>query len=130
MKHTTVALNILGLMMALPVALGASSEGGWLRHVPANARQRTNPLKDDAEASTAGAKLFRHDCASCHGTDARGRGSRPGLSSDRIHNATDGELEWLLTNGNLAHGMPSWSRLPEAQRWQLVQYLRTLPDNP
>lgn len=57
---------------------------------------------------------------------ARGRGSRPSLHSDRVHKATDGELKGLLTNGNLARGMPSWSRLPEAQRWQIVRYLRTL----
>jgi len=28
-------------------------------------------------------------------------------------------LEWLLTNGSLRNGMPSWSRLPEQQRWRL-----------
>ena len=28
--------------------------------------------------------------------------------------------------GDLGHGMPSWSNLPEAQRWQLVAYLRSI----
>jgi hypothetical protein len=38
--------------------------------------------------------------------------------------ATDGELFWLLKNGY--HGMPRWTRLPEAERWQIVGYLRSL----
>jgi hypothetical protein len=33
----------------------------------------------------------------------------------------------LLTNGDLAHRMPSWSRLREGERWQIVRYLHTLP---
>jgi mono/diheme cytochrome c family protein len=28
--------------------------------------------------------------------------------------------------GGLRHGMPSWSKLLEAQRWQLVAYLRSI----
>jgi len=37
-----------------------------------------------------------------------------------------GALFWFL-NGNLKHGMPpSWSRLPDERRWQLVSYLKSL----
>ena len=49
-----------------------------------------------------------------------------GPQDDPLGNAKPGELQWLLTNGNLGKGMPSWSRLPEQQRWQLVAYLKTL----
>jgi hypothetical protein len=35
-------------------------------------------------------------------------------------------LFWKITNGNTDRGMPSFSKLPELQRWQLVLYLRTL----
>ena len=41
-----------------------------------------------------------------------GRGRRPSLRTPEVRSATDGELFWLLRNGSLAHGMPSWSRLP------------------
>ena len=51
---------------------------------------------------------------------------KPSLKTDRIRTATDGDLEWFLRQGDLAHGMPSWSSLPEAQRWQIVTYLRSL----
>jgi mono/diheme cytochrome c family protein len=51
---------------------------------------------------------------------------KPSLHSARIKSATDGDLEWFLRQGDRAHGMPSWSNLPEAQRWQLVAYLRSI----
>ena len=120
---------LLSIALCAPlVFVGAKDD--WLRSVPASARVRTNPLAADADAPLAGALLHKRNCASCHGIDGAGSGSRPSLQTSRVHNATDGELEWLLTNGNLAHGMPSWSRLPESQRWQLVRFLRTLPTSP
>jgi len=51
---------------------------------------------------------------------------KPPLRSEHIRSATDGDLEWFLRQGDLAHGMPSWSSLPEAQRWQLIAYLRSI----
>jgi mono/diheme cytochrome c family protein len=121
-----IAAIVATLALTAFPALSAMNND-WRDKVPDKFRARTNPLNDDAEAAAAGAKLFQHDCASCHGADATGRGSRPSLKSDRVHNATDGELDWLLRNGSMARGMPSWSRLPEAERWQIVRYLRTLP---
>jgi mono/diheme cytochrome c family protein len=46
--------------------------------------------------------------------------------SERVRNATDGDLAWLLRNGNSWKGMPSWSSMPDARRWQVVAYLRSL----
>lgn len=107
-----------------------AAEGGWLKRVPAAARTRQNPFANDPEAAGAGRKLFIEHCASCHGQNAEGTGRKPSLRSRRVHEATDGELEWLLTNGSLFRGMPSWSALPEEQRWQIVTYLRSLPPLP
>ncbi len=104
----------------------AAGDGAWLKNVPEKDRARANPLAGDADAPAAGAKLFRQHCAACHGEDANGKGKKPSLRSEHVRGATEGELQWLLTNGSLKNGMPSWSRLPEAQRWQLVSYLKTL----
>jgi len=39
-------------------------------------------------------------------------------------------LFWKITNGNPDRGMPSFSKLPEPQRWQLVLFVRKLkPEN-
>jgi cytochrome c oxidase cbb3-type subunit 2 len=94
--------------------------------VPDKARNRLNPFAGEATAVAAGAKLFRQNCASCHGDDATGLSNRPSLHSERVRAASPGELEWLLKNGSMRNGMPSWSRLPEQQRWQIVAFLKSL----
>jgi hypothetical protein len=43
-----------------------------------------------------------------------------------VQRQTDGVLFWKISNGNTSRGMPSFSKLPELQRWQLVLYIRTL----
>ena len=104
----------------------ATAAGSWQMHVPEKERARANPYAEDQEAVQAGAKMFHQHCASCHGKDAEGKGKKPSLRSERIEAATPGEIQWLLKNGSLVAGMPSWSRLPEEQRWQLVAYVKSL----
>ena len=108
-----------------------AADGSWLKHVPDADRQRINPLAGQADAIAAGGRMFEDHCAKCHGPDALGRGKRPSLRSDRVQHATDGEIFWLLKNGNLAKGMPTWAALPEPMRWQIIAYLKSLgPDAP
>ena len=123
------SLLVLTLLVA-PAIARADQRGTWLAKVPAKDRDRPNPLSNDPQANDAGAKIFARNCASCHGKDARGTGRRPSLRTPRVQTATDGELQWLLHNGSIAQGMPSWSSLPEVQRWQLVRYLHSLPLEP
>src|SRR5437763_7705321 len=118
-----VSKFLMGAGFALATAmLFANAGGSWLEHVPEKERAQPNPFADDHEAVQAGAKMFQQHCASCHGKEAEGKGKRPSLRSERVQAATPGEIQWLLKNGSLAAGMPSWSRLPEQQRWQLVTY--------
>ncbi len=114
------------LLVGVSWLWASAGDGAWLKSVPEKDRVRVNPLSADPEAPAAGAKLFRQHCTPCHGKDANGKGKKPGLRSERMREATEGELQWLLTNGSMKNGMPSWSRLPEAQRWQLVRYLKSL----
>jgi mono/diheme cytochrome c family protein len=109
--------------------LCVAADGSWLQHVPDADRQRANPFAGQADAAAAGSKLFADHCAKCHGGDALGKGKRPSLRSDRVQHATDGELFWLLRNGVLSHGMPSWSALPEPSRWQIIAYVKSLGHN-
>jgi mono/diheme cytochrome c family protein len=119
----------LGSCFALVTGLLFASAGGsWLMHVPEDERSRANPFEGDQEAVQAGAKMFQQHCASCHGKNAEGKGKKPSLRSERVEEATPGEIQWLLKNGSLVAGMPSWSRLPEEQRWQLVTYVKSLQD--
>ena len=104
----------------------SAAEDSWLGEVPDADRQRPNPYAGQTEARDAGSRLFADHCAKCHGADALGRGKRPSLRSKEVQTATDGEIFWLLKNGNRRRGMPSWSALPELSRWQLVAYVKSL----
>lgn len=124
MIRRSVAAFCLAISAAL--LLCAASSSRW-DHVPAKDHVRTNPLASLPDSVAAGAIVYRENCEQCHKADGRGDGGKkPSLRSARIQSATDGDIEWFLRQGDIGHGMPSWSRLPEAQRWQLVAYLRSI----
>jgi mono/diheme cytochrome c family protein len=119
-------LLMISLTMGATLLFASAGDGLWMTKVPEKERARQNPFDSDTAAIAAGAKLFRQNCSSCHGGEAMGTDKRPNLHSERVRTATPGELEWLLKNGSMKNGMPSWSRLPEQQRWQIVSYLKSL----
>jgi mono/diheme cytochrome c family protein len=126
LRFRTLSLMLVLSLLPPALASAATGDGKWQANIPKTVRQRANPMAQSAEAAAAGAKLFQQNCASCHGKQAEGRAKHPALRSEHVKNATPGELEWLLKNGSLKNGMPSWSRLPEPQRWQLVTFLKSL----
>jgi len=119
-------LPALFLMLASASLAIAASSTRWA-HVPARDHARPNPLANQSDAIPAGMLVYSDHCLQCHKANAIGDGrNRPALRSERIRTASDGDIEWFLRQGDLGHGMPSWSSLPEAQRWQLVAYLRSI----
>ena len=97
-----------------------------LQKAPEKARNRPNPLQNDPDAVAAGTILFEQHCAECHGNSAMGSSKAPSLRAPVVQKATPGTLFWLITNGVVRKKMPVWSKLPEAQRWQLVRYIQSL----
>jgi glucose/arabinose dehydrogenase len=93
---------------------------------PAAASSLVNPYAGQAEAAQTGSALYAQHCASCHGQNAEGSGNIPALAHSAVQSAPEGEVFWFVTTGSVNNGMPSWSSLPEQQRWQIVTYLRTL----
>lgn len=119
-------IGLFCLFLSASLLLGAAANSHWDR-VPVKDHSRTNPLAAQHESVVAGSLIYKEHCAQCHRKDAMGDGhKKPSLRSDRIKSATDGDLEWFLRQGDLGHGMPSWSSLPESQRWQLIAYLRSI----
>jgi mono/diheme cytochrome c family protein len=115
------------LLLCALVGCMALADGSWLKKVPADFHSRTNPYAGQADAIAGGGKLFADHCAKCHGNDAMGTGKKPSLRSERVQKeATEGDIFWLLKNGNLGKGMPTWSSIPEPSRWQIVAYVRSL----
>ena len=93
---------------------------------PADAASKSNPLHDRPDTAAGGQKLYRRHCAECHGPAGEGLKKAADFRLPAVQQQTDGTLFWKITNGNPDRGMPSFSRLPEMQRWQIVLYLRTL----
>jgi mono/diheme cytochrome c family protein len=93
---------------------------------PEKARAKRNPLEKDPDAVAAGGILFEQRCAECHGENAEGGKKGPSLRASEIQGAEPGAIFWVLTNGVVRKGMPVWSKLPEAQRWQLVSFIKSL----
>ena len=118
---------ILVLVLISATALVAAVSADWLTQVPDRVRRKTNPYRDQPQAIKAGSLLYADHCAQCHGDTAEGTRKRPSLRTPRVQSqATEGDLHWLLANGNLRRGMPSWSKLPDQQLWQLISYLKSL----
>jgi mono/diheme cytochrome c family protein len=124
MMRRICGIFLLAVGVSLLAVAGSSSR--W-EHVPARDHLRTNPFAGDPGAVAAGALVYRDHCLQCHKGNAEGDGhKRPPLRSERLRSASEGDIEWFLRQGDLGHGMPSWSSLPEAQRWQIVAYLKSI----
>jgi predicted CXXCH cytochrome family protein len=108
----------------------------WLLHqsVPDEAKNRVNPLGGDPADITAGRDLYRAKCEVCHAYDGGGKTSigageyprPPALRSAAIAATSDGELFYHIQHGIRNTGMPAWN-FPDHQIWQLVSYIRKLP---
>ncbi len=113
-------------LVAAVLAAGGAFEHSKLAAAPASAHDLRSPFDGNLEAVLAGRSLFERHCASCHGAGGRGGRAAPALDTEVVNGAPAGDLFWFVTNGDLRAGMPAWSRLPEARRWQLVAYLKSL----
>ncbi len=122
-----VAIVLLSALALAAQNLGYQPDPAW--QPPASAAARANPLAGSTQYAAGGRKLFQRHCAQCHGAEGQGLKKAADLQLPVVQEQTDGALFWKITNGNLPRGMPSFSWLPEMQRWQIVLFLRTLvPD--
>jgi mono/diheme cytochrome c family protein len=125
---TFARASLLGLTLLVCALLAqAAANGAWLNSVPSKDHEKANPYQGQVDAIAAGRNIFEEHCAKCHGEDAQGTKKRPSLRTDRVQQqATPGDLHWLLVNGNMKKGMPSWSKLGDPQIWQVISYLRSI----
>jgi putative copper resistance protein D len=83
-----------------------------------------------AGSIAAGMTTYQERCATCHGATGAGNGmtsARTDLRAPPASRRRAGELFWLLTQGIPGRGMPDFgSRLGEAQRWNLINFIRVL----
>lgn len=122
------------LLVGMALAQNRSYHQDPRWRAPDDAAAKQNPLASRPEAAAGGHKLFLRNCAECHQPDGSGMEKKHSadLQLSVVQTQTDGTLFWKVTNGNASRGMPSFSKLPELQRWQLVLYIRMLkpPETP
>jgi mono/diheme cytochrome c family protein len=91
-----------------------------------------NPTPDTVASVDAGAVTYDATCARCHGAEYRGDGPDVGttevppssLISGLLVSHSDSDLYTLIRDG-LPGGMPGYgATLTDAQRWDLVNFLR------
>lgn len=131
MRQIGSAVAIFAAMVLAAVGENLSYEQDATWRAPTAAIARENPLASRPELAAGGRKLFQKNCAECHGSNGSGMETKHSadLQLPVVQQQTDGTLFWKITNGNARKGMPSFSKLPEQQRWQLVLFLRTLKPN-
>ena len=117
----TVRLLAMSASMAAVVTTAANLVG----RVPRTVAHPGNPFQGNETARRAGAKLYARECAACHGAKREGHGKAPALRQMEVYAAPPGVLFWILRNGSLYRGMPSFAHLPEPQRWQIITFLQS-----
>ncbi len=126
-SQISVRITLVAFLFATSAAaqnVNYQQDPSW--RAPVEASKKTNPLAAKPQLVAGGKKLFAHNCAECHGRSGEGLQKAADLQLPVVQEQSDGTLFWKITNGNPDRAMPSWSKLPEFQRWQLVLYLRTL----
>jgi mono/diheme cytochrome c family protein len=102
--------------------------------IPADDAKRPNPVKTSAASIADGKHLYDSQCLMCHGKDGDGKGDlaadmkldlRDFRDGAAFKDTTDGEFFYIISKGN--GDMPGeGDRLNETQRWNLVNYIRSL----
>jgi mono/diheme cytochrome c family protein len=103
---------------------------------PREADNVKNPLAGNTDIIAYAKVVYTTYCGPCHGNKGKGDGiAAAGLvkkpadhSSDYVQSQTDGALYWMISTGR--NPMPAYKTLlTDNQRWELVNYIRTLAKN-
>jgi mono/diheme cytochrome c family protein len=130
--HTVIMIGTIAGVIILMVAftpLQQSTE--WV--APASAGMVKNPIASNAQSIAAGKIIYTNTCYDCHGKKGKGDGPKSGdleknpkdFTKELFQKQTDGTIFWKITEGRKP--MASFKKdLLEEQRWQVINYIRTL----
>lgn len=111
--------------------LKAQARKPW--KAPESANFLKNPLAGNKAVLADAKKLYTTFCSPCHGITGKGNGLAASSlnpkpadhTSARVQAQSDGALYWKMTQGRAP--MPSYKlSLTDRQRWELVDYIRSL----
>lgn len=107
--------------------------------IPGEFAGRTNPVSRTEDAIRSGMAHFADHCASCHANDGSGDTEMgramyppaPDMRQSTTQALSDGALFYVIEHGIRFTGMPAWGTgTPDGEEssWQLVHFIRHLPD--
>ena len=135
MRTSQIALMLTVVLLTYAYSGGDATDSiseKWVSPAPSAAKK--NPIASTQESIGAGQKIYSKTCATCHGKTGDADGPavielniHPAkLSDPQLATESDGSLFWKITTGKKP--MPAYGkRLSETDRWNLVNYIRTLP---
>ena len=90
------------------------------------ASQVDNEYEENAYHVSQGQRLYSwYNCVGCHANGGGGMGP-PLMDAEWIYGSQPEQIYETIMKGR-PNGMPSWSgRIPEAQVWQIVAYVRSM----
>jgi mono/diheme cytochrome c family protein len=100
--------------------------------------QVKEPWVSSPELVTYGAKLYKTNCAMCHGEKGLGDGAAGAALNPKPRNLVEGK--WTQGNGMIAHfkvlqngikgsSMASYSHFKSADRWAMVHFIDSITQN-
>ena len=138
-KRLRISVLMVSVLALLTFAYSGGSTAAadsmaekWLSPAPIAAKK--SPIAPTQDSIAAGQKIYLKTCMMCHGKSGDADG--PAVIELNIHPArlsdpqlmgteSDGSLFWKITTGKKP--MPAYGkRLSETDRWNLVNYVRTL----
>jgi mono/diheme cytochrome c family protein len=93
-----------------------------------------NPVEADEDSLARGAELFAINCKMCHGPTGTGTGpiaaflkNKPAnLTSELVQSKSDGSFFLTISNGITGRMPPLNENLTVQERWDVVNFVRTL----
>jgi mono/diheme cytochrome c family protein len=125
------------LTMTLLIAAGFAVQSYRLTIPVTAATNLANPIPADDASIARGENTYTRQCLICHGPLGAGleteedpshlHGDSADLTDPRSADQRDGDLFHAISNGVADTDMPAFDQaLTEAERWDVVNYLRTL----
>ncbi len=124
-KFNKIATSISVFALVLCLVSFVSFQKAWT--VSAADSGIKNPVKADAASVAAGKALYTKSCKMCHGEKGDSKAAAPSnFTSKEFKAQTDGAIYTKINNG--FGKMPAYkAKIKEdKERWNLVNYLRTL----
>lgn len=129
----TISFTVLSLLTAfflVSFAMQQNQPKPW--PVPAESKNKANPVKATTESISDGKALYIKHCQSCHGKTGLGDGPKAKLletfsgdfSGSSFQSQTDGEHFYKTKEGR--GDMPAYKgKLTDEEIWTVVNYMRT-----